>query len=211
MRLAPAFTLTAVLTLAIGIGATTAIFTLTHAIMLKSLPVTDPARLYRIGDSQECCVEGWPDDDWSIFSYQLYQRLAAAAPEFEETTAFQAAPHTYGIRSQSRDHAARPLRAEFVTGNYFNVFGVGALMGRVIAPADDQQSAPPVVVMSYRTWQQSYGSDPSLIGTTFFIDGQPATLIGVAPPGFFGDTLRGHPPDFWLPCSRRSCSTARMR
>ena len=199
MRLAPAFTLTAVLTLAIGIGATTAIFTLTHAIMLKSLPVTDPARLYRIGDSQECCVEGWPEDDWSIFSYQLYQRLAAAAPEFEETTAFQAAPHTYGIRSQSRDHAARPLRTEFVTGNYFNVFGVGALMGRVIAPSDDQQSAPPVAVMSYRTWQQSYGSDPSLIGTTFFIDGQPATLIGVAPPGFFGDTLRGHPPDFWLP------------
>jgi predicted permease len=199
MRLAPAFTLTAVLTLAIGIGATTAIFTLTHAIMLKSLPVTDPASLYRIGDSQECCVEGWPDDDWSIFSYQLYQRLAAAAPEFEETTAFQASPHTYGIRSQARDHAARPLRAEFVTGTYFNVFGVGALMGRVIAPTDDQQSAPPVVVMSYRTWQQSYGSDPSLIGTTFFVDGQPVTLIGVAPPGFFGDTLRGHPPDFWLP------------
>jgi hypothetical protein len=144
MRIAPAFTLTAVLTLAIGIGATTAIFTLVHAIMLKSLPVTDPARLYRIGDSQECCIEGWEDDDWSLFSHQLYQRLAAPAPEFEETTAFQAASNTYGIRSQSRDHEARPLRAEFVTGNYFHVFGVGALMGRVIAPSDDQPSAPPV-------------------------------------------------------------------
>lgn len=199
MRLALAFTLTAILTLAVGIGATTAIFTLVHAIMLKSLPVADPAQLYRIGDSRECCVEGWEDDDWSLFSYQLYQRLAAAAPEFEETTAFQAAPSTYGIRSASRDREARPLRAEFVTGNYFHVFGVGALMGRVMAPSDDQQSAPPVVVMSYRTWQQAYGSDPSLIGTTFFIDGQPATLIGVAPPGFFGDTLRSHPPDFWLP------------
>ena len=199
MRLAPAFTLTAVLTLAIGIGATTAIFTLVHAIMLKSLPVTDPARLYSIGDAKECCVEGWEEDDWSLFSHQLYQRLVAAAPEFEDVTAFQAAPNTYGIRSQSRDHEARPLRAEFVTGNYFQVFGVGALMGRVITPSDDQQSAPPVAVMNYRTWQQSYGSDPSLIGTTFFIDGQPATLIGVAPPGFFGDTLRGHPADFWLP------------
>src|SRR5271165_6573633 len=92
MRLAPAFTLTAILTLAIGIGATTAIFTLVHAIMLKSQPVTDPAQLYRIGDAQECCVVGWEDDDWSLFSYQLYQRLAAAAPEFEEITAFQAAP-----------------------------------------------------------------------------------------------------------------------
>ena len=75
MRLAPAFTLTTVLTLAIGIGATTAIFTLVHNIMLKSLPVVDPAQLYRIGDSQECCVEGWEEDDWSLFSYQLYQRL----------------------------------------------------------------------------------------------------------------------------------------
>ncbi len=88
MRHAPAFTLTAVLTLAIGIGATTAIFTLVHAIMLKSLPVADPAQLYRIGDTQTCCIDGWEDDDWSLFSYQLYQRLAAAAPEFEETTAF---------------------------------------------------------------------------------------------------------------------------
>ena len=199
MRLAPAFTLTAVLTLAIGIGATTAIFTLVHAIMLKSLPVADPGRLYSIGDAKECCVEGWEEDDWSLYSHRLYQRLAAAAPEFAEVAAFQAAPPTYSIRSQSRDHEARPLRAEFVTGNYFNVFGVGALMGRVIAPSDDQQSAPLVAVMSYRTWQQSYGSDPSLIGTTFFINGQPATLIGVAPPGFFGDTLRSHPPDFWMP------------
>src|SRR5271167_2492414 len=113
MRQSPVFTLTAVLTLAIGIGATTAIFTLVHAIMLKSLPVTDPAQLYRIGDTQECCIEGWEDDDWSIFSYQLYQRLAAAAPEFEETTAFQAGESTYGVRSQSRDHEARPLQAEF--------------------------------------------------------------------------------------------------
>jgi predicted permease len=199
MRLAPAFTLTAILTLAIGIGATTAIFTLVHAIMLKSLPVADPARLYRIGDSGECCVEGWEEDDWSLFSYQLYQRLSAAAPEFEEVAAFQANASTYGIRSAGRDREAKPLRAEFVTGNYFRLFGVGALMGRVISPSDDQQSAPPVAVMSYHTWQQSYGSDPSLLGTSFFIDGQAVTLIGVAPPGFFGETLRSHPPDFWLP------------
>jgi hypothetical protein len=83
---------------AIGIGATTAIFTLTQAIMLRSLPVADPAYLYRIGDTEECCVEGWEDGGWSLFSYQLYQRLAAAAPEFEETTAFQSAPGVYSIR-----------------------------------------------------------------------------------------------------------------
>ncbi|HUI85019.1 MAG TPA: ABC transporter permease [Candidatus Binatia bacterium] len=204
MRLAPAFTLTGVLTLAIGIGATTAIFTLVHAIMLKSLPVADPAQLYRIGDTQDCCVEGWEDDDWSIFSYQLYQRLAAAAPEFEETTAFQGGLSTYGIRSVARDQVARPLRAEFVAGNYFHVLGIGALAGRVITQADDSQSAPPTAVMSYRTWQQDYGADPTLIGSTFIIDGQAVTLVGIAPPGFFGDRLRSHPPDFWVPLQQEA-------
>ncbi len=199
LRQAPAFTLTALLTLAIGIGATTAIFTLTQAIMLKSLPVADPAQLYRIGDTGECCVEGWEDDDWSLFSYHLYQRLAAAAPEFEETTAFQAAPGIYSIRQEAKDREARPLRAEYVSGSYFHVFGLGAFAGRVINNSDDQRSASPVAMISYRTWQQAYGSDPGIVGSTFFVQGQPVTLIGITPPGFFGETLRSDPPDFWLP------------
>ncbi len=199
LRHAPTFTLTALLTLAIGIGATTAIFTLTRAIMLKSLPVADPAQLYRIGDTSECCVEGWEDDDWSLFSYPLYQRLAAAAPEFEETTAFQAAPGIYSIRQEAKDREARPLRAEYVSGSYFHVFGLGAFAGRVINNSDDQRSAPPVAMISYRTWQQAYGSDPGIVGSTFFVQGQPVTLIGITPPGFFGETLRSDPPDFWLP------------
>ena len=199
LRHAPTFTLTALLTLAVGIGATTAIFTLTQAIMLKSLPVADPTQLYRIGDTEECCVEGWEDDDWSLFSYPLYQRLAAAAPEFEETTAFQAAPQIYSIRQEAKDREARPLRAEYVSGSYFHVFGVGAFAGRVINNSDDQQSAAPVAMISYRTWQQAYGSDPRIVGSTFFVQGQPVTLIGITPPGFFGETLRSDPPDFWLP------------
>jgi predicted permease len=199
LRHAPTFTLTALLTLAIGIGATTAIFTLTQAIMLKSLPVADPSRLYRIGDTGECCIEGWEDDDWSLFSYQLYQRLTAAAPEFEETTAFQAAPGIYSIRREAKDREARPLRAEYVSGSYFHVFGLGAFAGRVINNSDDQQSATPVAMISYRTWQQAYGSDPKIVGSTFFVQGQPVTLIGITPPGFFGETLRSDPPDFWLP------------
>jgi predicted permease len=199
MRLSPGFTATAVLTLAIGIGATTAIFTLVHSIMLKSLPVSDPAQLVRIGDTEECCSEGWEDDDWSLFSYQLYQRLAAAAPEFEETTAFSAAPMMYGFRSTVKDREARPMRAEFVTGNYFHVFGVGPLSGRMIQTSDDDRAAMPVAVMSYNAWQQSYGSDPSVVGSTFVVEGQPVTLIGIAPPGFFGETLRSDPPDFWMP------------
>jgi hypothetical protein len=100
--------------------------------MLKSFPVADPVQLYRIGDTEECCVEGWEDDDWSLFSYQLYQRLAAAAPELEETTAFQAAPAIYSIRQEAKDREARPLPAEYVSGSYFHAFGLGAFAGRVI-------------------------------------------------------------------------------
>ena len=83
MRLSPVFSLTAMLTLALGIGATTAIFSLIHSVMLKSLPVVDPSSLYRIGDGTDCCDEGGPQDNWGMYSYPLYLQLKAAAPEFE--------------------------------------------------------------------------------------------------------------------------------
>src|ERR671926_894518 len=89
-RLSPVFTSAAVITLALGIGGTTAIFTLMHAVMLRSLPVSDPARLYRVGDGDDCCVEGGPQDRWGMFSFPLYERLKAETPEFEEVAAFQA-------------------------------------------------------------------------------------------------------------------------
>src|ERR1700742_1093087 len=89
-RQAPIFTATAILTLALGIGGTTAIFTLIHGVMLRSLPVTDPSRLYRIGDGTSCCVQGGPQDRWGMFSFPLFERLKADLPEFDEVTAFQA-------------------------------------------------------------------------------------------------------------------------
>src|ERR1700688_2832196 len=84
MRLSPVFSLTAMLTLALGIGATTAIFSLIHSVMLKSLPVVDPSSLYRIGDGGDCCVEGSPQDNWGMFSYPFYLRLKENTPEFAE-------------------------------------------------------------------------------------------------------------------------------
>src|SRR4249919_3424721 len=105
-RLSPVFTASAVLTLALGIGGTTAIFTLIHAVMLRSLPVTDPDRLYRIGDGNSCCVQGGPQDRWGMFSYPLYERLKAELPEFEELTAFQAG----GARLSARRQPASPQR-----------------------------------------------------------------------------------------------------
>ncbi len=198
-RLAPVFTAAAVLTLALGIGGTTAIFTLIHETMLRSLPVADPASLYRIGDGDDCCVEGGPQDRWGMFSFPLYERLKASSPEFESVTAFQAGGGRLSVRRQGIDASARPLRTEYVTGNYFTTFGVGAFGGRVFTEDDDKASAPPVVVMSHQTWQNTYGAETSVVGVTFAIEGHPFTVVGVAPPGFFGDTLRGDPPDLWIP------------
>src|ERR1051326_6509152 len=119
-RQAPLFTATAVLTLALGIGGTTAIFTLIDAVMLRSLPVADPGRLYRIGDGDDCCVESGPQDRWGMFSYPLYQRFKSELPEFEQLAAFQAnGGARLSVRREGVEAAARPLHSEFVTGNYF--------------------------------------------------------------------------------------------
>ena len=197
-RLSPVFTAAVVLTLALGIGGTTAIFTLIDAVMLRSLPVSDPARLYRVGDGNDCCVEGGPQNRWGMFSYPLYERLKAESPEFEEVAAFQAGPRRMSVRRQG-ESAAKPLRAEYVTGNYFSTLGVGAFGGRVFTPADDLPASPPVAVLSHHAWQTTYGSDPTVLGASFTIEGHPFAVIGVAPAGFFGETLRGDPPDLWIP------------
>jgi len=197
-RRSPVFTAAAVLTLALGIGGTTAIFTLVNAVMLRSLPVSDPGRLYRIGEGDDCCVEGGPQDRWGFYSFPLYERLKAETPEFEQAAAFQAGGWMLSVRRQG-EVAGRPVRSEYVTGNYFSMLGVRAFGGRVLSPDDDRPGAPPTAVLSYRIWQASYGGDPSVVGSTFIVEGHPFTVIGVAPPGFFGETLRSDPPDLWVP------------
>jgi predicted permease len=198
-RLSPVFTAAAVLTLALGIGGTTAIFTLIHAVMLRSLPVSDPGKLYRVGEGDDCCVEGGPQDQWGMFSFSLYERLKTETPEFEEVAAFQAGRGRLSVRRQGIESAARPLRSEYVTGNYFSTLGVPAFGGRVFTPDDDKPAASPVAVLSHRVWQTTYGGDPSVVGSTFVVDGHPFTVIGVAPAGFFGETLESDPPDLWIP------------
>ena len=193
------FTITAVLTLALGIGGTTAIFTLIHAVMLRSLPVSDPSRLYRIGDGDSCCVQGGPQDRWGMFSFPLYERLKAELPEFEETTAFQAGGPRLSVRRQNVESTSRPLRSQYVTGTYFSTLGVRAFGGRVFNATDDAPAAPPVAVLSHHVWQSTYGADPSMVGATLVVEGHPFTVVGVTPPGFFGETLRGDPPDLWIP------------
>lgn len=111
-RLAPVFSTAAVLTLALGIGGTTAIFTLIDAVMLRSLPVSDPGRLYRVGEGDDCCVEGGPQDRWGMYSFPLFQRLKAESPEFEEVMAFQAGRRGVSVRREGIESVPRPLRSE---------------------------------------------------------------------------------------------------
>jgi predicted permease len=200
---APGFTATAVITLALGIGANTAIFTLVHGILLRSLPVSDPSQLYRLGDNDDCCVEGgFPggasdNGDFTIFSTDLYEYLRDRTPEFEQLAAAQAGEWHWSTR---RGNALpKSMRGEFVSGNYFTTLGLGAFAGRVFSDADDSTSAAPATVISYKTWQGDFAGDPAIVGSTIYIQAHPYTVIGIAPPGFFGDRVSDSPPDFWMP------------
>jgi predicted permease len=201
LRMAPTFTIATVLTLALGIGATTSIFTLVHAVLLKSLPVAKPGELYRLGKEPRCCYQGGYSQgkEFSLVSYDLYKYLRDATKGFSELAAFPSLELVFGLRRAGTSEAAQGYPGEFVSGNYFSMFGIRTYAGRALTDADDHSNAPPVVVMSYRLWQQKYGSDPSVIGSVFDIDGKPFTVVGITPPGFFGDSLRASPPDLFLP------------
>jgi predicted permease len=192
------FTAAVVLTLALGIGGTTAIFTLIDAVMLRPLPVSEPARLYRVGDGDDTIARG-RHGSWGIFSFPLYQRLRAETPEFEDITAFDWGGSLLSVRRQGAKDAARPLWAQYVTGTYFSTLGVGTFSGRTFTADDDQPSASPVAVLSHRVWQGVYGADPSVVGSTLVVEGHPFTVIGVAAQGYFGEALRAFPPDIWIP------------
>jgi predicted permease len=195
---APVFTATVVLTLALGIGATTAIFTLVHAVLLNSLPVARPGELYRVGDIENCCVNGGLQDDWSLFSYDKYKTFRDNTQGFGELAAFQAGGDLVGVRRSGTSQPAQSMRSEYVSGNYFAMFGIGSYAGRVITPDDDHKGASPVAVISYRAWQQKFGGDRSIVGSAVTLNGQPFTIVGIAPSGFFGDRLE-NPAAFWIP------------
>ena len=116
---APGFTTTAILTLALGIGATTAIFTLVYAVLLKSLPVVNPEDLWRVGDEENCCVTGGMQDNWTLFSYELYKQFRHRTTGFAELAAFQAGQTMIGVRRNGSNKPSEPYQSEFVSGNYF--------------------------------------------------------------------------------------------
>jgi predicted permease len=138
-------------------------------------------------------------DDWSLFSTEQYREFRDHTPGFASLAAFQAGRSQVGVRRQGSDHASEPFGAEFVSGNAFDTFGLTAWMGRLLRPSDDVKGAPLVAVMSYRTWQQKFGKDPTVVGASFLINGQSFTVVGIAPPGFFGERLTSDPASFWIP------------
>ncbi len=204
LKKTPGFTATAVITLALGIGATTAIFTLVHQVMLKSLPVTKPEELWRIGDKVRCCNWGGytqgSDGNFSLFSYEAYKHFRENTPEFVDLAALQAGNAPLGVRRVGAQGPVDTRNGQYVSGNFFRTLGINPWIGRLLSDADDQQGAPPVAVMSYQVWSEKYGSDPAVVGAGYQINGYLFSVIGVAPPGFYGAKLAsGGMPDIWLP------------
>jgi macrolide transport system ATP-binding/permease protein len=192
---------TAVLTLALGIGANAAIFTLINAVLLKNLPVVDPSTLVRIGNNTQCCVNWGTEDDgnYALFATDTWHQLQKNAAEFEELAAMQSGIGQIIARRDKTQESARSVSGEFVSGNYFRTFDLQPQIGRLFTDADNVEGAPFVAVMSYDMWQNDYAVDPSVVRSTFWINTKAVTITGIAPKSFYGDRLSSTPPDFYLP------------
>src|SRR5690348_4772219 len=203
LRKAPGFTATAMLTLALGIGATASIFTLINAMLLRNLPVADPQTLVRIGDNNDCCVNSGAksDGDYALFSTETWRLLKKNTPEFDDLAAMQAgfAYRPLTARRDGEHTDAHSVMGEFVSGNYFRTFGLRPHAGRLLTDRDDVPGAPVMAVMSHEAWLGDYAGDASVVGSTFWINTKPVTIAGIAPAGFYGDRLSATPPDFYLP------------
>lgn len=190
MRRSPVFTAVAVLSLALGIGANTAIFSLIHAVMLRMLPVRDPGQLVEL-------LSEYPGEPrGSFFSLRSYQHYQDHNHVFSGLTGSSISEFKIRSAGDQREMA----QGEFVTGSYFPVLGVKAAAGRLLGPEDDRAGAPDsaVVVVSWEYWKTRLGSAPGVLGKRIFIDDVPLTVVGVAPRGFFGLQV-GVKPEVWVP------------
>ena len=188
------FTVAAVVSLALGIGATTAIFSLTDQLILRRLPVAQPDRLVQLAWMGNSLSASWGGGH--LMSYPLCRELQAQATLFDGV--FCRSPGTVNLSTGSEQE---PVRGEFVSGSYFSVLGVTPQIGRLIDRSDDTElGASPVVVLSHGYWKNQLGGTPNVIGRKVLIDHYPMTVIGVAPATFVGvDPLA--PPALWIPAT----------
>ncbi len=198
----PGFTLIAVLSLALGIGANTAIFSLLDAVLLKSLPVHEPDRLVLFGKGENFgLTNAFPNESWDLFSYPFYRRVEQRSDVFSGVAGMLSIPWTvHGfVDSNGSTGDIDQFEVQLVSGTYFPVLGVNAALGRVLTDADDQTpGGHPVAVISHAWWSQRLSEDPNVIGKTITIDNIAYTIVGVAPREFFGATV-GLAPDLWVP------------
>lgn len=197
----PGFTIVIVLTLALGIGANTAIFTLVNAVLLKNLPVSKPEELVLFGDATgEGTSRGDPPTgEWELYSYDAYKYMRAHNDAFQDICAFRSGESRLSVSPAGSPNVHR-AQGHLVTGNYFSLLGVQTILGRTLTPEDDQLNAPPAAVISYRYWKEQLGRDQSVVGKAMTINGVSFTVVGVAPEEFFGERVRKSP-DFWVPLS----------
>lgn len=199
MLRSPGITLVALLSLALGIGANTAIFSLTDAVLLKSLPVNDPAQLVLFGNGlDEGISDGFPNR-W-LFSYPFYREMQKRNHVFSDVAAaFSMTNRVHGFVQGHRD--SEPMNVQLVSGTYFPMLGVQAVVGRALYEDDDRtQGGHPVAMVSYAWWTQNLTRDPSVLSKKLTIGSTSFSIIGVAPPEFFG-TKVGEAPDIWIPLS----------
>ncbi|MGA9769133.1 MAG: ABC transporter permease [Blastocatellia bacterium] len=207
MRKAPGFTAIAVLSLALGIGANTALFSLLDAVLLKTLPVKEPERLvqfnwqsgraFRTTGQRGIFVGGLPPDrrGGSSFQYRLFEKMRETDGAISELFAFASLRNVNVLA----DGQAETAGGQVVSGGYFAALGVEAAQGRAIMEADDDPAATPVVMLNYRYWQNRFGGDPSIIGKQININKVTFTIIGVTPPAFTSTMQVGERPDVTMP------------
>jgi predicted permease len=195
LRRAPAFAAIAILSLALGIGANTAIFSLLYQVALRQIPVRDPKTLVELeSDSYNI---GWTrrDNNGGIFSYPMYKALRDRNDVFSGVIARTSFASTLAWHG-----AAARAQAEVVSGNFFDVLGVAPADGRLLKASDDRAAQSPVVVLGYTYWSEHLGADPGVVNATILVNNQPAQVAGVAPRGFRG-VVSGRDPEFYAPFS----------
>ena len=192
-------TIVALLSLALGIGANTAIFSLLDAVMLRSLPVEDPQRLFLFGHGRWAgSMDGLPNRSWDLFSYPFYREISQKNNVFSGVTAIDSIE--FSTHGTVAGGSPELMSADLVSGSYFSVLGVKPVLGRVLTDADDRApGSAPVAVASYSWWKRR-SMDPSVLGRAVKFGEHDYTIVGVAAPGFFGTSV-GQSPDFWIPLS----------
>ena len=203
----PGFTAVALLSLALGIGGNTAIFTLINQVLLRNLPVHDPQQLVAFGDSVYGGVAGGIElgDFGGYFPWDFSRQLEADHGPFQGIASYGSFSNKVSIRLAGAGTSAKAALlapATLVSGNYFNVLGAQPLLGRSILPADDGASGSgAVVVVSYRFWRESLSADPAIVGKTVRINSTPFEVVGVMPEAFHGFKQELEPTDLWIPIS----------